>query len=289
MDLTLEVPLNELVEFYNARDQFLGHGNYLGRQDMVCGLDRLRLSHHPEAQYVSRLFPNGVPAKTIEAMDIFLAQGRHPIALCYAGLVCYTSVSHLVEAASLGHPHAQSYVIHCTRTPGRRLDAIKEAATVGGDRMAYCALGDFLWNNDRDAAIAAYKVSAHLGYGHGMHMYAKRGFTIAYPERYKWYAQSAGITGEWSKFLRKTRQQLQLYDHGKGHPAVLLMIGRMLKDQEKERYSAERVVHMYRCCIVKAREAVLCWLLCGRRLGLYKDVNQMVARMVWSDRHEFLE
>ena len=72
------------------------------------------------------------------------------------------------------------------------------------------------------------------------------------------------------------------------------MIGRMVKGHEEKahishRPTVDRIVRMYDSCIERAREAVLCWMLCARRLGLYKDVARVVGRMVWEGRGEFMD
>lgn len=36
--------------------------------------------------------------------------------------------------------------------------------------------------------------------------------------------------------------------------------------------------------VERVRTTVFCWLLCAYTLGLYKDVAQLVARMVWDQR-----
>ena len=74
---------------------------------------------------------------------------------------------------------------------------------------------------------------------------------------------------------------------------VVFTIGSILYGQEiattaKQHNTAVIVVGLYMDCIKRARNAVLCWLLCARNKCLYRDVSQLVAHLVWNERHAFL-
>ena len=99
--------MEELIEFYDARDLFVGKGNYHLKQDLTEGWRRLRACAHEEALYVCSLFPEGPPASAQEAKRVFLAQGENVVALCYAGLMNGVDRELLRRAAEKGHLFAQ--------------------------------------------------------------------------------------------------------------------------------------------------------------------------------------
>lgn len=316
----------ELVEFYDARDQFTGWPDMIihTEENLAEGLCRLRASRHPEAVYVCSLFPEHLPQpKTAKDFEVvFLAQGEHPWALCYAGLLGVEEDWEAVEpvmtrAANLGNAYAWAWMgIVLPEFVGDRYDTddmlrFTQRAAQGGDRTGLAFLGDLLIEEDNGcemdavAAVAAYKEAARLGYSKGMFSFGKHGFSKTDPDRYLWMGRAARKEhGFWSGFFRDASKHF-MQSEPLSVP-VMLMMGRLLKGVEsisiagagyvkhktEEEIDAnmirEVVVMLYGACMTKAQKAVVCWIMCAKRLGLYRDLSTLIGRMVWNMREEFI-
>jgi hypothetical protein len=45
----------------------------------------------------------------------------------------------------------------------------------------------------------------------------------------------------------------------------------------------ERVIELHAAMLGRARRAMVCWSMAGRRLGVVKDVRVMIAKMLWEE------
>lgn len=224
---------------------------------------------------------------------MFVSRGDDAIALCYAGFV-YSVKQYVIEqAALLGHPLAMGWMADDLKTEEECRWA--KLAAEAGDRRGLCASGSILWDNNRfEDALVLFKRSADLGCASGMFCYGLYAYDNRDPRQYEWYARSARASDSWSVFMLRASQLLYDYSEGQCPFDVLFVLGRALVDQVQrvptgDRHSATRLVGMYKTCLYSARQGVLCWLLCAKKLGLYRDVSQLIAHAVWNERHEFME
>lgn len=283
--------LCELIEFYDARDLFFGRGNYRNKQRIQEGFRCLQKSHHPEARYACSLFHHeriqgiGHAEMVLEASA---TESDNPISLCYAGLVGAINPTLVRKAAEKGHPYAMAHMYTIEWS---------EKAAKAGDRFALGWLGDHLWYRVKDypRALAAFKEAAQLGDVHGMNAYGTHAFAKDQVERYMWLGKAASINGDWHVLLQWTETALKRYKDGTcGKLDTIIMCGRVVNKylitvSSDDRHIAREVASLYRKCMRMAQTATRCWLLCAKQCGLYKDVAQLVARMVWADRDTFLE
>lgn len=157
-----------------------------------------------------------------------------------------------------------------------------------GNKLCYDDGIQFYWR-----ALVVYREAALLGHVLALRDYGEKAFASSNPERYYWLGQFCRKTGDWGSFMYDVKWQLLGYNqHGTGG-LVLLMMGRMLLGYVRcvtwsYRCTADDVVHIYKSCMGRAKQAVVCWLLCARYIGLYKDVACLVAQDVWADRHTFM-
>lgn len=295
MSVAWVLSLEELVEFFDARDQFLGEGNSALHPNMAEGFRRLQASPHHEAVRVCSFFPNGPPESNKEARRVFLEQGEDPVARCYAGLVIYSAVD-LRAAAELGHPHAQAAL--CAFVDKRHRFVLAKRSAKGGDRSGWLWLGLCRQNGhgcekNPVKARAAFRTSALLGCAEGIRYYAQGSMLHSTPERFLWLGEASRKDGDYRALMKEAASQLRRFDEGMGRAPVLMTIGRVLRGAEHhieqyDRKTAARAVRLYEDCIARAQAAVVCWILCARRWGFYRDVSLIVARMVWEGRDAFL-
>lgn len=286
--------LEELVAFYDARDLFLGLGP-VGCQNETYrikkGFRRLSKSRVPEAVHVCSLFTECEPPTTAYWVRQVLGT-KCPgdvIALCYSGIVQGYNSNMLEQAAARGNVLAMALVSSTRLNEPKYMDLAKKAAAAG-ERIAWNSLGLHFYGIDRKQSLVAFEQAAKLGGTSGMWTYGQECFTKLQSERYYWMGKACRATTEWGVYLVEARQH---YSAREPNKEVMLVIGRMIKNSLAAVHRpqidiAMAVAELYMRCIKRARNAVLCWLLCARRLHLYKDVSQLVAHLVWNERHAFL-
>ena len=49
----------------------------------------------------------------------------------------------------------------------------------------------------------------------------------------------------------------------------------------------QRAIDLHASACLRAKDATFCWMLCAKRLGLYKDVSCLIGRLVWERRDAF--
>lgn len=284
----------ELVEFYDARDQFLGYGNGDCKQDVHAGYRRLLASRVPEAQFVCSLLPQGPCSDKVELKHVFMSYGDHPIALCYAGIVFDFDLVMLRRSAVLGHAVAMAVFSTCVASYVDTFEWAERSARLddrlGWYRLGMCHLYGKGCKMDDSAARNALKRSAELGYADGMREYSRFSH-ISVPEQCMWLGRAAVVDGYWMPLARKATEYLETDEY-----AALFTMGTIFTkhqnvfeyDLENPLDSVSKVMNLYKDCIIAAKDATHCWLLCARRLHFYKDVAQLVARLVWAARPTFM-
>lgn len=299
----------ELIEFYNARDEFVGRHN--GRDPdvrvvnvrVMNGFKRLKKSRVPEAVFVCRLFHGDVPKSVYDVTRVLepLAHQGNAIAMCYVGILdC--DADFVYQSAVIDFPYASGCM--CERTSGgEQLEWARRSAT-GGDRFGLYWLGvchEFGIGCDRDiaGAIAAYKESARLGCAQGMFGYGQIAYSKEDPERYEWFGKCSVKQGFIdSLFEREVREHVR---RSEPNTRVLYTMGRMISmygrrpNVSHNHFSGgllnrdtKEVLLLYLDCIICARKSVNTWTLCARRLGLYRDLVGLIGTMVWADRHALM-
>jgi hypothetical protein len=236
-----------LIEFYNARDQFLGIGNYTRRQSISNGLVRLRRfeTTTQEAEWVLKImrrcqtyFWSLSAHDNVKASQIFLERSAEPecskeekaMCLTYYGILLQTT--HRVrEAATLGNAMAQ---VRMTEDVLDESDAANDVeveewltkSRLQGNRVAFWLSGNWIekkglrgmredepppTEDDRLEALHFYKQGADLGHGYSMFEYGRLGFSIFNPERYQWYGRAAR-NGWTCRLVKAAKMIVVMYD-----------------------------------------------------------------------------
>ncbi len=280
-----------------ARDVLLGLNAKL--QDFKRGLELAHAVEHDEedARWVVQLFAAGPPASAEEAKRTFLRSGSDARALCFAALC-----SPQVDMALLQAPARLQYPLALGELAARASDendkylhASRGAAL--GDATALCELGTCLWfgwgcAQDKRMAVRHYRAAAELGDVAAQCYYAKDGCAEIDPMRYTLLGQaSESGSGEAANLFV---EELPIRFAAKDWRCVFA-IGAACKNHVEE--AAKSVFGVYvapakmnlalRSIVVhdeaceRARQGVVCWLWCSKKMSFRKDLSRVIATMVW--------
>jgi hypothetical protein len=273
-------------------------------------LDAARNCLHPDAQWLASLFPVSGGAVTHEHMRTVLQEhgAHHPVGVYVAALLHGDgdSMAHLERAAALGYAPAVGHIarISLRSNGGRRRWA--ERAEALGDREGTFQLAESCLENarcpeDEQRAIELYRRAAEWGHGLAQEAYAQTAFPEGDWRRILWLGRAAQ-RGACLHFRTQVLELLPVfagYEMGRVlHTAAPVMrggldvakrtlFGRDISGREGARVL--RVLHFHEAMLWRARTALLCWSVVGRRLRVAKDVRIMIAKMVWEQVWEWGE
>ena len=309
-------------KWFAARDVFLGINGH--EQNLAEGLQLASQCDDEDAHWLCDTFiaaacdgccggESVAPTSPAEARAVFLHAGpTDPRALAFAALVVFPyKKEELRQAAELGLAFAQGFLasLLADRTEKR---AWAFRAAEQGDPQGMCIAAEAV----RDecgasevrrscAALALLRGAAERGW---MEAQVRFGMTFSWdePERYTWMAKGRPFVN--SFMLDEIPKQLEAFDVAAPESAaraarrrVVNEIGRALcghvdvaegnvfgrsVKQRQKLLAAERAVQLYQEWCERWRNAALCWVLVGRRLGICRDVVGIIARMVWAARKE---
>ena len=334
--------MEDLIEFYDARDQFLALQSFFGTHQIVEGFKRLRgccnmkglsAEQLEEVRFVSELFGNVESNRFGENgyqdirraflkkfNDFTLKRTVRSVAICYAAFVYGYDRELETQAIEMGHPlflGEISWRFYCL--DNRPCFDFAQRSAKAGDRVGLRNLGLCFETGrgceiDSAQAITLYKQAALLQDGEAMYRYANLAFKIDNPCRYLWFGKAAQ-KGRFSSlcalragtifeplvesklFEKEAVKHMNAFDYysGQGCGPVLFMIGRMCKSilvdygfSRENHKIMEQTVEIYHSCLRRAKNATLCWILCAKRLGLYKDISHLIAQFVWERRDSFV-
>ena len=278
-------------EFQDAREEFLGTGNYNNRQDIVRGLDRLRRCTEPEAIYVCSLHGDRAPKTVDEARTVFSEESQHPVDLCYLALLePGIAWSGLKQSADFGHPYACAIMSATSHDQKNEIAYAQRAATTGDRRGMYQLAACDADASENDLLFR----SASLGYAHAMYNYAFTRYGRSDLNRYMWL-EKALVHGNDVTVTDVTAVIASVLTF-KTNATIQFACGRIIKRQGKkmkwttkeEKDRAKVAVSIYTATYNRARAATLTWLMCAPRLGIYKDVARLIGRLLIEATISFL-
>jgi hypothetical protein len=291
----------ELIKWWDALDTITGQGSM--KQDIAKGLQMARECQHEDARWLASLFPGGAQA----TKNVLLAQGDDPRAMLLASFVGDGEMEVLLlrRAAKMGYAPAQAIVARRAGFQNEKRFVWAEKAAAQGDRTGLFQLGTCFsagrgCDQDRRRAMMLVKEAAELGHSEALYSYGRDAFEDGDWERYRWWGRAAarGCEGACFGLIVGAIDQLKLFDKGRGSGLTLFEIGAACKghlDGAAECAFGSAMNATGLCMLMrtvafhdegcdKAKRAVVCWILIGRRLGVVKDIRMKVARMVWLER-----
>jgi TPR repeat protein len=287
------------IEWWDVEDM-------LFHQTREQWLDDVRACRHPDAQCLASLFPSGASTARDDMVRVLDAQGDDARAVFLSGRLTYSETKWL-RAAQLGSAEAQAmcawFSQHCNEADSFHWaqKSASQGSRWGMFRLGDCYNGGLGCEKDAARGRAYWKAAAELGLSHAHYHLGYSRFVEGDWERYVWWAGAAllGNVKAISDLAVALRKQLPLYDEGRGSGRVMFELGAaysrlLLRDDEvwstcSDMFvaSARRCAHLHEQWLAMAREAISCWLMLARRLGVAKDVRVLIGRKVWEERREW--
>jgi hypothetical protein len=299
---TLEVvDVAEQIKWWDAQDA-------LGRRALREGLQVARECRHPDAQWLAALFPRGADAEPLRMREVMLTQGEDPRALFIAWLLrsptktVGTHLALLTQAAKMGYAPAQAML--SAKGRGDQIFLWAEQAAVQGDRnglyqFGHCFLEGFGHGKDLAHATKLFREAAELEHAQAQWKYGEVGFGKLDWERYHWWARAASKGESVYAFCCAAIDLLPWFENGEKGRILYIMASMasliakylvvrrdklfsLAESREKlEKY--QRLIQLNKVVLDRARLAIACWSVVGRRCGVAKDMRVMVAKMAWEE------
>jgi TPR repeat protein len=173
-----------------------------------------------------------------------------------------------------------------------------ERASKNGDRLGLYRLGlAYLYGlgcaKDKAKAIEHFKAAAELQLAMAQSSYGEFAFGASDWERYFWWGRAVVNGGYKEMFRSAVLRLLPSFEAGQNgrilhtvgpvmrvnvEPAPRnLLLGTGSTDEEVKGY--HRVVKLYDAMLGRARRAIQCWSIVGRRSGIVRDIRVVIAKM----------
>jgi TPR repeat protein len=318
----------EQIRWWNALDLFLIFGGSdIGAVE--AGLHITRECFHPDARWLASLFPAGVAVNEHGMCQVLRQHQHDPRAvflLCFledfvgdmrpaaeAGYAPAQAELAAEIASQLSDPDGDV-------EPGSAEYEAKAAecflwaqrSASQGDRsgiyqLACCFLKGTGCSKDVVRGIELLKEASELDKSDAQHLYADVAFKDYDWQRFYWWgrAERGNPTPENPhSYVNKVRALLSLFENralGRILHTVAPVIARnldiWLNDKGNqgirlgalEKTQLERVLQLHEAMLGRARVAIDCWSMAGRRCGLVKDMRVKIARMAWSEAWQWGE
>ena len=250
------------------------------RRRAVFGL--FRSSNHEEARWLCQMFPSGIAREGVaEARERFLAvEGKHQAAaLCYAGMIDEKNLSMdlVQQAAHIGY----SFAFAVLYLQEGSVDFVRRGAKLG-DRFCMSLLGQIETGSEKRTEL--FKQAERMGDWIALNAAARY---VSEKNPLHWLLLKKYASYVYADFfIRKAKKMLEVYWSSEKNADVLFTIGECLKDACIERRVAEPFLNLREEMLAVVRVEIVNWSLCAKRLGLMKDMQVVIAKMIWESRIE---
>jgi TPR repeat protein len=275
-------------------------------QEEVAGTaEMLRLARecrHPDAQWLTSLFPAGVgDGMTRHVMAEMLREhGGGPRTAFVASCAKDAGWMGLLRfAAANGYAPAQARLSASALIPEAEKFRLAQLACAQGDRcgiaqLAHCFRCGVGCEPNKERAVELYKEAALLLDPSALYYYGLLGFGPLDAERYHWW--SLAVSRGFGQACRLgIIALLPSFEDGE-NGRILQVAGPVLKADPglpkmnpfcqwnpNEKEQALRVIELYETVLGFAQQTITCWGLVGRRCRVVKDIRVMISKMVWEE------
>jgi hypothetical protein len=305
------------VAFLDARDLFLGIGNY-GRGNVMRTLHVIKRGFtalyalkdlHPEATWVCNMYTSP-PATEFDFVYPFTCiEATNPDAKCYAALLNLALPAHtvfmtLIEAATEGSHVASSAILQYLDRFLLESTQFINVALAQGDRLAMWMKATQRLGREKEEEeydLDLLRKAAELGHVNAMQDYAH---TLKNGEKWKWLYRAmekeATITSSqfvvhathtMNQFVSQMHKMhkfgglTDMYELGKViHEHNVYILAQSFKLKQKQTCSIYKARHLYLAWSNRARGAVLTWFYCAQKLGITRDVARLTSALIWDGR-----
>jgi TPR repeat protein len=290
------VDLTEQIKWWDVQDGLIWASS---DQELDARVQVARDCQHVDARWLASLFPDAGVAVTRQRMhEVMLEQGEDPRALYLSARLGGTRDDELLRrAAAMGYAPAQFMASHTLDDDEERLRLVQRSYAQG-DRDAACYLallcqkGQGCAQDERKGNAlmreAAELDSSDAQYYVGLHQYRKHDWERFYwwgragARRFSFFFCSSAIElsesfekGELGRVLHTIVACLRVHLDVAGQKVFGYM-------QTAEQCRAlERMIELQNAVDNRARLAIACWSMVGRRLRVVKDVRVMISKMLW--------
>jgi hypothetical protein len=292
----------EQIKWWDAVDLIVGK---YGLVDTMRAVEMARECRHPDAQWLASLFPVGESVGVWGMLRVLGELTDDARAVFLHGRLMH-DLDTIRRAAAMGSTPAEAYlagVLHFNLGAEEECFLRAELAASRGDRcglfeLAHCFLAGRGCAADKARAITLFRDSAALGHAQAQHYYGRWGFGVHDWERFYWWGCAASRGCRVEEFRDAVEELLPKFERGELgrvlHTVAPLMAEKLefwlryyldasSQCEERERALCEQLQSLHRAMCNRARDAILCWSMAGRRLRVVKDMRVMIAKMAWAE------
>jgi hypothetical protein len=268
----------------------------LDQRDHGMMLHVARECRHPDALCLCALFPVGATVTMERVRDVMREQGEDPRAMFFASCLGDRQTLDLLRrSAELGYAPAQAVLSQ--RTSGEEAFLWAQRAAAQGDRHGICELGHCFalgWGCAEDSvrAVQLYREAAELA----QISYGKMAFGELHWQRFLWLGRAAAKGEDQNSYCVAVRNLLGRLEKGQ-LCQILHTVAPVIKNHFDaaqrtafgDRISEERlkllqkVIVLHEVMLFRAKLAIDCWSVVGRRCGVVKDIRVVISKMAWAE------
>jgi hypothetical protein len=284
----------EQIKWWDALDELRDQG--------TLGVDRalqmVRRCRHPDAQWLAALVPRCATRESL--CEVMRKQGVDPRALFLAWSSTWERThGQLVRVAAMGYAPALAQLAEMSEGHVA-YDAAAQSAALG-DRRGLFSLGlcyerGIGCEHNLNKATELYREAAELGCGTAQDIYGSMVFSRLDWERFYWRGLAAERKVNSDTFCKDVIQLLPSFENGQCgrilHTAAPF-IARNLNTKACSAFrrsvtlgmleQLQQVLQLHRAMLGRARDAIACWGVVGRRLGVARDMRVMIAKIAWRE------
>jgi hypothetical protein len=292
----------ELIKWWDAVSVMVGLWT---TQDVGAGLQMARECQHPDARWLVSLFPAGETVTKERAAEVLLALEDDPRAMMLAsefgGRV--PGLDLVARAAEMGYALAQGRMSSREQGPRnyRAVLSWAQKASLQMDRFGIYQLGicykyGYGCQRDQGRALELFKEAAELGAQGAQFMYGDIAFGRLDWERYFWWGLSSSCPFYGQQFCEGTLRLVPSFESGslgRVLHTVAPVFRKSVNVAQREMFGTRlqeiplrmclRLIELHDAMLERARQAIDCWSMAGRRHSVVKDMRVMIAKMAWEE------
>jgi hypothetical protein len=300
-DVDIDTSMTEQIKWWDVTDA-LAEVAQKGQERLEEALLLLRDCQHPDAQWLAALFPADVEVTREGMLDALRQHGEDARALYVTFLLDADRTGVLLrEAAEMGYAPAQAQLSNFITVDEQESFLWAEASGEAGDRdglfqLGFCYLSGVGCTKDVDTAIELFHEAAQLGSAAAQFFYGETAFGDHDWQRYHWWGCAAARGFGSGLFCAAILRLLPSFESGelggilhevapvlRQHPGVTALNASDVPFSFPDLLKFDRVVELHEAMLDRARQAIACWSVCGRRRGVVKDMRVVIAKMAWEE------
>jgi TPR repeat protein len=284
------VALDEQIKWWDTLEVLNGA---VRTPDADKGVQMARECLHPDAQWLASLFTPGVQVTKQRMADVMAQQGDDPRAL-FVRWGFFQSRDLLERSAELGYAPAQADMSSLFLGENEYMWAARPEAQgdrYGTIRLASCYDRGIGCKQDPAKAVELFKRAAEWGDRQAQFAYGSLAFRMRDWQRFHWYGISAsrgvrtavvGLLGALGlRYDSRIIHTIAPIFAANYNAATGRVFGASASAAEVA--DIERLLGQHNAMLERAREAIDCWSVASRRLGVAKDVRVLIAKMAWEE------